>query len=437
MEPFGLLTWGVALGAIGFNVGIWAVGAYRIRRWRSRRRRNLQPERWPAVHVFVCLKGRLPELRQTVLALDLQDYPGDYRVTLVTEGAAPRDEAAAALAAVLPVTRRCDHAVAGRVLDSGARCAQKNFNLLAGIRHAEATRPGIDVYAFCDGDLHVQGDWLRELVRPIAVRESDATTSLHYATATERRLLGALHGMVESAQSLAAIVCRAATWGGSMAIARTSFHRLGLPEVWSRTCVDDVTMSRVLREARISVTPVPQFLVRAGSDIGSYRSFVRWLGRQFFFVKVYLPSRWHLLWMKCALDVAVLWIAAFHVSHRVLRGEWAPGGAEAAGIAVAATAVALGAFHVFRYLLPDPPPLRDWLGATLLVHGAGVLACADATLRRKRLIWRDLAYHLERGGRVVTVTESRQAAPPAAAAVPVGPVGPVAPDEPLPEEAVA
>jgi len=429
MEPFGLLTWGVALGVIGFNVGIWAVGAYRIRRWKSRRRRTPEPARWPAVQVFVCLKGRMPELRQTVLALDLQDYPGTYRVTFVTEGPAARDEAAAALAAVLPVTRRCDHVVAGRVLDSGARCAQKNFNLLAGIRHAESSSLAIDVYAFCDGDLHVQSRWLRELVQPIAAGESDATTSLHYATPTERRLLGALHGMVESAQSLAAIVCRAATWGGSMAIGRASFHRLGLPDVWARTCVDDVTMSRVLREARISVTPVPQFLVHAGSDIGSYTSFVRWLGRQFFFVKVYLPSRWHLLWLKCALDVAVLWIAAFHVSHRVVRGEWASGGPEAAAIALTATLTAFGAFHVFRYLLPDPPPLREWLGATLLVHGAGMLACADATLRRKRLIWRDLAYHLERGGQVRSVTENRKAS--------ASPPAPPAPEEPLAEEAVA
>lgn len=430
MEPIGLVTWGVSLAALGFNLGIWGIGAYRIRRWRSRRRRNhAPPARWPAAHVFVCLKGALPELRETVLALDLQDYPGSYRITFVTEGEAARgDEAAARLATVLPVTRRCDHAVAGRVLESGARCAQKNFNLLAGIRHAEATREDIEVYAFCDGDLHVQSDWLRELVRPIAAGESDATTSLHYATATERRLLGALHGMVESAQSLAAIVCRAATWGGSMAIGRRPFHRLGLPDVWSRTCVDDVTMSRVLREARISVTPVPQFLVRAGSDIGSYAGFVRWMGRQFFFVKVYLPSRWHLLWTKCALDVAAMWLAAFHLSHRLLRGDWAGGGPEAAGTAVLAAASALGAFHVFRYLLPERPPLRDWLGATLLVHGAGMLACADATLRRKRLIWRDLAYHLERGGRVMSVTETRK--PPIATA-------PVVAEEPVPEEAVA
>jgi hypothetical protein len=132
--------------------------------------------------------------------------------------------------------------------------------------------------------------------------------------------------------------------------------------------------------------------------------------------------------LKCALDVSVLWVAAFHVSHRAFRGEWAGGGPEAAGIAVAATIVAFGAFHIFRYFLPDPPPLRDWLGATLLVHGAGMLACADATLRRKRLIWSDLAYHLERGGQVVTVTETRKA-PPAPA--------PAADEEPLPEEAVA
>ena len=156
MAPFELLTWGVGLGVIGFNVGIWAVGAYRFRRWKARRRRHSEPEQWPTAHVFVCLKGRMPELRQTVLALDLQEYPGEYRVTFVTEGPASHDEAAAALTKVLPVTRRCDHVVAGGVLESGARCAQKNFNLLAGIRHAEAGSESIDVFAFCDGDLHVQ-----------------------------------------------------------------------------------------------------------------------------------------------------------------------------------------------------------------------------------------------------------------------------------------
>jgi hypothetical protein len=172
------------------------------------------------------------------------------------------------------------------------------------------------------------------------------------------------------------------------------------------------------------VTPVPQFLVSGRSEIGGYWSFVRWLGRQFFFVKVYQRSRWHLLWAKCALDIGAIWLTAYQASHRIVRGEW-PVSAEAAVVTLAASAAALGTFHVLRYFLPVPPPRRAWLGATLLAHGVGLLACADATLRRKRLTWSDLTYELGPDGRVAHVTDS--SAPRAAPAV----------DDPVAEEAVA
>jgi cellulose synthase/poly-beta-1,6-N-acetylglucosamine synthase-like glycosyltransferase len=404
MDTTGILTWSVALATLGLNASLWLVAIRSFRSWSAWRRRRREPARWPAAHVFVCLKGHLPEIRRTAAALDSQTYPGDYRVTFVTESStADGDVAASELQAVLPHTRRCDHAVAGRVVDAKVRCAQKNFNLLAGIRHAEASRERIEVYAFCDGDLLPQPGWLTEMVRPIASHDSDATTSLHYAIAADRPLLGALHGLVETLQSWAALVCRGATWGGSTAIRASVFASLDLAAIWSRTCVDDLSMSRALRKSRLRVVPVPQFLVSSRSEIGSYRGFVRWLGRQFFFVKVYLPSRWHLLWMKFTLDVIAIWFAAFHLSHRVLRGEWASG--SAAGVAaVLAAAVVLGAFQFFRYVLPERPPFRPWLGATFLAHPAALLACADATLRRKRLAWSDLTYVLEGDGDVVGIT---------------------------------
>lgn len=427
METLGLVTWFIALTTLAFNAGMWVLALRRIRSWRTLFRGAADPDRWPAVHVFVCLKGHLPDIRETVLALDAQDYPGDYRVTFVTEGHPEEgDPAAGQLRDVLPFTRRCDHAVAGRVMDAGVRCAQKNFNLLAGIRHAEASRHGIQVYAFCDGDLHVQQRWLREIVRPIATGGTDATTSMHYATPAERRLLGALHTMAETSQSFASLVCHGTTWGGSMAIRSATFARMGLARIWGETCVDDISMSRALREARLRVTPVPEFLVSSRSAISSYWSFIRWLGRQFFFVKIYLPSRWHLLWAKFALDVSALWLAAFHLSHRLLRGEWAAGPAAGWSSLLVITAV-LGAFLFHRHFLPERPPLRAWLGASLLVHTAALLACADATLRRKRLIWRDLTYVVARDGRVVTVTPNgarEEAIPPPA-------------EEPVPEEALA
>ena len=257
------------------------------------------------------------------------------------------------------------------------------------------------------------------MVRPIAHRDSEASTSFHYAASEERRILGALHGLAETMQSLAVAALRGSAWGGSMAIRASVFRRLRLEDVWSRTVVDDVTLSRALRDSRIRVTPVAQFLVSSNSEIGSYRGFVRWLGRQLFFVKIYLPHAYRVLSLMAGSTLLTVWLAVFHASYRVLQGEWPAGGLAGWGILITATAI-LGGLHSFRHLIPDRPPMRSWIGATLLVPGASLLACADASLRRRRLTWRDLTYVLEGDGRVSHVTGSA-----------------AGPEEVVPEEAVA
>ena len=419
MTTLGWVTGSIALLAFGFNAIFWSLSARRIRRWKKMIARRPDPARWPCAHVFVCLKGASPRLASTAAAVDGQDYPGEYRVTFITEGPAARDEAAAHLAPILPSLRRSDHVVAGRVMDSPLRCAQKNYNLLAGIRHADEEHREAEVYAFCDGDLHVQPSWLREVVRPLAIGESEASTSFHYAGSDDRHLMGALHGLAETCQSLAASVCRGFTWGGSTAILVAAFRRLDLGTVWASTVVDDLSMSRAVREARVRVTPVAQFLVRGRSEIENYGSFVRWLGRQFFFVKIYTPWYYRLLWSKMLLDVAALWLATFHVAYRVIQGDW-PAEPWVAAMIVASASTLIVSFLAYRRLIPERPSVRAWFGASLLVSGASLLACADASLRRKRLTWRDKTYVLARGGRVVHVD---------------GHDGPL--DDPIPEKAVA
>ncbi|MBZ0267434.1 hypothetical protein K8I85_04715, partial [bacterium] len=59
---------------------------------------------------------------------------------------------------------------------------------------------------------------------------------------------------------------------------------------------------------------------------------------------------------------------------------------------------------LYRYLLPQRPPVRAWASASFLAPGASLLACAGASLRRRRLVWRDLSYDLERDGCVAVVT---------------------------------
>ncbi len=397
----GWLTIVVAVLALVANALFWFFAGRGFLAWR-RARRMPDPQRWPRAHVIVCLKGDLPRLVETSAALNDQEYPGDFRVTFVTEADAPRDEAAAALTDILPKRSRCDHVVSGRVLESGQRCSQKNFNLLAGVGHAARSPAPAEIYAFCDGDLLVHSGWLREMVRPIATNVADATTSFHWVAAEGRRILHALHGIAEAAQSLAALVCRGSTWGGSMAIGAEPFRRHRLDELWARTVVDDVSASRVFRVGRLRVTSVPRFLVQTRSEITGYRGFVRWLGRQYFFVKVYLPRFYGLLWLKQGVEVAALWLAVYHAAHFVATGSW-PAGLPLGVLAIGTSAAVLGTLHLFRYLLPERPSASAWWSAALLAHSAGFLACADASWRRRRLVWRDLTYHVRRDGSVESV----------------------------------
>jgi hypothetical protein len=426
MTPLEAATFAVAACALAFNLHFWQRAVRGYFSWRRYLAVRPDPARWPRAHVFVCLKGDLPRLADTVAALEGQDYPGPFKVTFITEGTADGgDEAARALAGILAGTARCDHVVAGRVTEHDARCAQKNWNLVAGVRHAEAAHGPIDVYAFCDGDLLVRATWLREMTKPLATGAGEASTSFHCVEPEGRRVLAALHGIAETCQSMAALVCRGAAWGGSMAIVARVFRRHRLEELWRRTVVDDMSLSRLVQGSRLTVVPVPRFLVSSRSEIDGYRSFVRWLGRQYFFVRVYLPSLYRALWAKMGLDVAALWLAAYHVGHRVVHGVWAAGAP--AGIAVTAVAASLLAtFWLFRFLLPERPPARAWIPASLLVPGASLLACAAASFRRRRLTWRDLTYVVDRHGHVSRIERSDGPAPVTEAVPP-----------PLPEEAAA
>ncbi|MCA9753124.1 MAG: glycosyltransferase, partial [Gemmatimonadetes bacterium] len=351
----------------------------------------------------VCLKGDLPRLPETVAALRQQEYVGPYRVSFVTEATSEDGEdAACQLAPLLVEGDHLEHVVSGRVVAAGERCAQKNWNLLQGMRTARERHGAPEVWAFCDGDLVVQSNWLAEMVRPIVAGESEASTTFHYLEPSGSRVLHALHGVAETCQSLASLVVRGAAWGGSMAIRADAFERLGLERVWRRTVVDDMTLSRVLANSRLRVAAVPRFLVNGRSEIDSWRGFVKWLGRQYFFVKVYLPTHYRILWTKTCLDVATIWLGTFHVAHRLWRGTWFQDPL-AAAVAIGSAVAIVSGISLFRYLLPARPPIHSWMGASLLAPGISLLACADSTLRRRKLQWRDLTYIVDRQGTVAHV----------------------------------
>ncbi len=397
MELFALVTIVLAVTAILFDMGFWTGVAQGHRRWRRAVDADSVSREWPVVQVVVCLKGQLPRLPLTIRSLEEQDYPGEYRITFVTEAAAhDGDPAAEGLAREMGRTDRSEHVVAGRVIDVGARRAQKNHNLLAGIAAGEHGGLRPEAYAFLDGDLVARPEWLTEMIRPLLSGRAEATTSFHDIEVPGRRITEALHALAEASQSFAALACRD-PWGGSMAILRDTFRRCRLADFWGRAVVDDLTMSCALRKSRVRIAAIPKFLVSSDRPIPEYRHLVKWLGRQFFFVKVYLPSHWFLLCFRSSLATAVLGTAAFHTTWRLLEGSWAAGPV-AGWMSIAGAAGVFAATASSRFFLPGKQPLMAWVPANLLFPGTVLIACADASLRRQRLTWSDLTYELDDDG---------------------------------------
>ncbi len=114
-------------------------------------------------------------------------------------------------------------------------------------------------------------------------------------------------------------------WGGSMAIRIEDFRRLGIPEVWSNTLSDDLSLSRAVKRAGMRITFVPECLV-ASFESTTWPKLFEFGRRQFLITRVYAPWTWRLGLLSSLGSVAGLWggaamaiyAARHHTDHLLL-----------------------------------------------------------------------------------------------------------------------
>ncbi len=193
-----------------------------------------------------------------------------------------------------------------RILVAGSSRAssQKIFNLLYAYQQVpEDTQ----VLAFADSDVCVQRDWLGRLVRPLRRAKCGAATGYRWFVPIRNNLatlaLSAINGAV--AQSLGNSPFNH-TWGGSMAVRIDDFRRLGIPEIWSNTLSDDLSLSQAVKRAGMKVTFVPECLV-ASFESTTWLKLFEFGRRQFLITRVYAPCTWWLGMLSSLGSVAGLW----------------------------------------------------------------------------------------------------------------------------------
>jgi len=246
-----------------------------------------RPEPWmPPVSVIVPCKGLDFELEKNVEAVFRQVYPF-FEVLIVT--------ATEADVALGPLRRLAEkfpgHKIrfvtAGISPDRG----EKVHNLIQAVARVD---PASDVLVFTDSDSRPHLCWLQELVAPLLNEEVGVSTGYRWYYPAS----GNLASVIRSAWngSIATLLGNHShnfAWGGSMAIRKTTFHRVRVLDYWQRSISDDYSMTQALKDAKLQIHYEPRCLIGSFGRCG-WGELLEWSTRQMILTKVYSRKLWQL-----------------------------------------------------------------------------------------------------------------------------------------------
>lgn len=274
------------------------------------------PSFTPRVALIAPCKGLDEGISDFLESLFELDYP-DYQIVFALESAS--DSAAAEIARW---QARYPHVRARAVIAGASQTrGQKVHNLLAAIA---TVRADADVYAFVDSDVCVPRAWLRALVAPLADERVGATTGYRWfipANSFASVLRSVWNGSIATALGGHN---RNFAWGGSMAIGRETFERIGVESYWQGTVSDDYGLTHAVKAARLRVHFVPQCLVPSYGNctLGELLEFTT---RQIIITRIYSPKLWWLLACSNILFNLVFFAGVALAVGAARAGNWLPG----------------------------------------------------------------------------------------------------------------
>ncbi len=236
------------------------------------------------VALFAPCKGVDLDLEANLHSLLEQDYD-DYEVTFIVESTDDTAYPAIRRAMAQHPNVAARVVVAGRATDSG----QKVHNLRVATQHLS---PQVKYLAFVDSDARPRREWLRGLVSRLDDPRLGAVTGYRWFTPEKASVGNALvYSMNCDVLSLLTRSSHFLIWGGSWAIRRDVFERIGLRDAWKGTLSDDLVASRLMRRAGLKVRFEPACVAASSLDqsLGHAMSFIR---RQYVIARLYTFDWW-------------------------------------------------------------------------------------------------------------------------------------------------
>jgi cellulose synthase/poly-beta-1,6-N-acetylglucosamine synthase-like glycosyltransferase len=204
------------------------------------------------------------------------------------------------------------------------------------------------VFVFCDSDVRFPRTWLRNLTGPLSDPNVGVSTGyrwyvadrFHFSTLLRSAWNATVVGMLGDHP-------RNFAWGGSMALRRETFDRIGVLEAWRGAVSDDYAVTRAAERARARIWFVPDCLVPSLGTCG-FRELLEFTTRQIIITRVYHPRLWRLgLFAQTVFNVSFVALATASISQPLLILPWLL----IYGLSAAKSAIRLSAV---RAVLRDP-----------------------------------------------------------------------------------
>ena len=408
MSPSWLLACLVLSAAALVQSILMGVQAWEHARFtRSRFRRAKRRRSKGRTLVLAPCKGVDPGLEDNLRAILNQDHR-NFEVTFIVESA--DDPACPIIQQVMAEFPEVDSrvVVAGRATD----CGQKIHNLRAA---TAGLSPRILYLAFVDSDARPRPSWLRLLVDRLNRPTVGATTGYRWFVPKRPSLANHLLCNMNLG-ILTSLGPRGfyPVWGGSWALKRKTFQRLGLRDAWNGTLSDDLVAGRLLHRARLAVGFEPVCVVASPIDL-TLRDLFSFLRRQYVIVRHYSIGLWFIAIAAGAIR-PLGWLATAAALGGTVGHGWLMGipaamilllyGCDAYRICVM--------YDLARFHCPDELEaigrcrrLGLWAGPAIAVlHWLATLTSVFG----HGITWRGIRYRLRPGGAVTSVEASVQSA---------------------------
>ena len=250
---------------------------FEVKYWRGRKRIGMSVNgnaRYPHVTVIMPVRGLDQNIRDNIISVLNQDYPGrrDYIFVLDYEND--------------PAYGIIKDAIRGLNVDASILINRGGRSKGEALAYALSRANG-DVVVFVDSDALVHRHWLRNLVSSL-INGSGAATTYRFYVPLRRLSLGSLLRASFNMIGITAMQNPVArfTWGGSTAVWKWVLDKWGVRDYLPYYLSDDYVITHFVHREGLSIEFVPESLVLTLEDMGVRDAF-NWAVRQLWYVRVY------------------------------------------------------------------------------------------------------------------------------------------------------